>query len=971
VKPALAHPDASLPASSVRIGRERNRTGLASKGFDVLRLQIDDRQITAQPGQTVLQAARAAGIVIPTLCYHPDLSPVGSCRMCLVEEQNLDRKTAACTLLARPGMVIHTSTPQIVEHRRFVLRLLLANYVHDPQTPREANELLHWAREYQVELLPEGMVAARYSADSDPSPVIRVNMNQCILCTRCIRVCAEVQGRFVWHLADKGHETRVVPGVGTTMDEARCEACGACAAYCPTGALADRFALGLDRPDRLVRTTCAYCGVGCQFDLNVKDERVVRVTSSPDAPVNGMSLCVKGRYGFDYVHHPDRLTRPRVRRYLLDGQSPASPEAAKASPWAEVEWPTALSIVALRLAQIRGESGPGAIGLLASAKCTNEENYLVQKLARQVIGTNNVDHCARLCHSSTVAGLTMCFGSGAMSNSMDDLAEHAAGMFVIGSNTTEQHPVFGAMIRQAVLRRGMKLIVADPRQIDLTEFATLHLRHRPGTDVALLNGLMHLILRNGWHDPAFIAERCEEFNAFAASLGRYQPDVVSPITGVSAEQLLAAAEILGTHHPAAAVWAMGITQHTTGVLNVLALGNLQMLLGNMGKPGGGVNPLRGQNNVQGACDMGALPNVLPGYQPVSDANVMTNFAAAWAVAASAEMSASPAGWPSNPGLTVTEMIEAAGKGELRALYILGEDPAMTEPDSNHTRRSLAACEFVVLQEIFPSETAAYADVLLPGAAFAEKDGTFTNTERRVQLICRAIDAPGQARPDWRIIAEIGRQTLESLRLLPTGPHAGWDYASPADIMREIAAVTPSYAGVNHQRLERGERLQWPVLDEHHPGTPILHVGTFTRGKGRFHVVDHLPPHELPDADYPLLLTTGRVLYHWHGGELSRRSAALLAEYPEPLVEISPEDAARLRLSDGTSVRVVSRRGEMVARAAVTERVAGGIVFGNFHFPGLANVNNLTIRALDPIAKIPEYKVCAVRIEPGATGGAIG
>jgi formate dehydrogenase alpha subunit len=929
----------------------------------VLQLQIDERQIAAQPGQTVLEAARAAGVVIPTLCYHPDLSAVGSCRMCLVEEQNLGREIASCKLMVRAGMVIRTSTPPIVEHRRFILRLLLANYVHDPQARDDANELLHWAREYQVELPAAGAVAARYSQDSDPTPVIRVNLNQCILCTRCIRACAEVQGRFVWHLAERGHETRVVPGIGTTMDEARCEACGACAAYCPTGAIADRAALGLARPDRLVRTTCAYCGVGCQFDLNVKDGQVVRVTSSQGAPVNGMSLCVKGRYGFDYLHHRDRLKCPRVRQYLLDRQTPASPQAAKDSPWAEVDWPTALAIVVERLAQIRRDSGAGAIGLLASAKCTNEENYLMQKLARQVIGTNNVDHCARLCHSSTVAGLTMSFGSGAMSNSMDDLAAQAAAMFVIGSNTTEQHPVFGAMIRQAVLRRGMKLIVADPRQIDLTEFAVLHLRHRPGTDVALLNGLMHIIVQQGWHNAAFIAARCEEFDAFAASLDRYPPQAVSQVTGVPVEQLLAAAEILGTNPPAAVVWAMGITQHTTGVLNVLALANLQMLLGNMGQPGGGVNPLRGQNNVQGACDMGALPNVLPGYQPVNDADVGAKFAAAWALDFPVEESAASPHWPATPGLTVTEMIDAAGEGKLRTLYILGEDPAMTEPDSNHTRRSLAACEFLVLQEIFPSETSAYADVLLPAAAFAEKDGTFTNTERRVQLIRQAIEPPGDALPDWKILADIAGRLLASLGRAPTGPHAAWNYATPADIMREIAAITPSYAGVSHQRLEQGERLQWPVLNERHPGTPILHVGKFARGKGRFHVVEHLPPHELPDDDYPLLLTTGRVLYHWHGGELSRRSAPLLAECPEPLVEVSPEDAARLGLQEGVPVRVLSRRGEMVARAAITNRVAAGIVFANFHFAGQANANNLTIRALDPIAKIPEYKVCAVRIEP--------
>ena len=926
------------------------------------RLEIDGRAVEAQPGQTVLEAARTASIEIPTLCHHPDLQPVGTCRLCLVEEVRTGRTAAACMLPAVGGMVVRTSTPDIVRDRRLVLQLLLSRYVHDPATDVAHNELLHWARAYAVESPVEWPAERRYPADSDPSPVIRVDLNQCIFCTRCVRACDQVQGRFVWHLAGRGHDAQIVAGTGTTMEEARCESCGACAAYCPTGALSDRHALGATRPDRLVTTICGYCGVGCQFDLNVKNGRVVRVTSNPTAPVNGMSLCVKGRYGFEYVHHADRLTRPLVRQAHLDGPGAASPQAAKASPWIEVDWQVAIGLVAERLTRIAREAGPDAIGVLASAKCTNEENYLIQKLARQVIGTHNVDHCARLCHASTVAGLAMSFGSGAMSNSMDDLAEQAASMFVIGSNTTEQHPVFGTMIRQAVLRRGMKLIVADPRRIDLTEFAALHLRQRPGTDVALLNGLMHVILRRGWHDQSFIAQRCDEFEAFAASLGNYPPQVASEITGVPAEQILAAAEILATLRPGAVVWAMGITQHTTGVLNVLSLANLQMLLGNMGQAGGGVNPLRGQNNVQGACDMGALPNVLPGYQPVTSPEVIARFAGAWALESQDASSGPPTRMSAQPGLTATEMIDAAGRGNIRALYVVGEDPAMTGPDSNHTRAALAATEFVVLQEILPSETAFYADVLLPGAAFAEKSGTFTNTERRVQFVRQAIDPPGLARPDWQIVANLARKMLEFSQRSPAGPLAGWDYTSPAAILAEAAALTPSYAGISHERLARGERLQWPVPHATHPGTPILHTQQFTRGKGRFHVVEHLPPHESPDSDYPLLLTTGRVLYHWHGGELSRRSPTLLAECPQPRVEISPCDAARRAIATGDSVRLVSRRGQMLARAMVTDRVAEGIVFGNFHFPGEANVNNLTIRALDPIAKIPEYKVCAVRLE---------
>ena len=581
-----------------------------------------------------------------------------------------------------------------------------------------------------------------------------------------------------------------------------------------------------------------------------------------------------------------------------------------------------------------------------------------------MVGTHNIDHCARLCHASTVAGLAMAFGSGAMSNSMDDVAEHAQAMLIIGSNTTEQHPVFGTRIRQAVLRRGAKLVVADPRKIDMTEFAMLHLRQRPGTDVALLNGIMHLVLQNGWQDQKFIDERCENFDAFRETVTKYSPELVSATTGVPIEDLCQAAEILACNRPMAVIWAMGITQHTTGVLNVLSLANLQMLLGNMGVPGGGVNPLRGQNNVQGACDMGALPNLFPGYQPVTDRTTLSKFNAAWALESSNPLAQGQTAvdLATKPGLTVTEMVEAFGRGKLRAMYVLGEDLAMTEPDVNHARNCLSSGEFLVLQEIFPSETSAFADVLLPGVSFAEKTGTFTNTERRVQMVRPAIELAGEARQDWRITADLARMILKIDGRFPAGAYAGWDYRDSAQIMDEIAALTPSYSGVNHSRLERGEVLQWPVLDMHRPGTPILHVGQFTHGKGVFHAVEHLAAAELPDEQYPFILTTGRVLYHWHGGELTRRAKGLLEIYPETLVEISPEDAAKIGLDGDCWVRLTSRRGEMFARAIVTDRVSPGVLFGNFHFPGQHNINNLTIAAVDPVAKIPEYKVCAVAVE---------
>jgi predicted molibdopterin-dependent oxidoreductase YjgC len=544
-----------------------------------------------------------------------------------------------------------------------------------------------------------------------------------------------------------------------------------------------------------------------------------------------------------------------------------------------------------------------------------------------------------------------------MTNTMEDIAENAQAIFIIGSNTTEQHPVFGYKIRQAVLQRGAKLIVADPRNITITDLATLHLRHKPGTDVALVNGLAHIILKNEWHDKKFIEERTEGFEAFAASLEDYTPEKVAEITGLEADEILEAAEMLAKNSPMAVLWAMGITQHTTGVMNVFSLANLQMLLGNMGVPGGGTNPLRGQNNVQGACDMGGLVNVFPGYQQVVNAEAREKFNNAWKLTKSGKSL-----FGDKPGLTVTEMTNGLLSGEVRGLYIIGENPIMSDPNSNHVRECFEAGEMIVLQEIFPSETSEFADVLLPGVTFAEKTGTFTNTERRVQILHEALRPRGEALQDWQITSMLAEKMIALEGKKPSGEYAGWDYSSSAEIMDEIAALTPIYAGINHGRLEAGERLHWPVKDEKHPGTKILHVGQFSRGKGLFNVVEHIPADELPDDEYPLMLTTGRVLYHWHGAEMTRRVKGLVEIYPESLVELHPDDAARFGVEQGTKIRMTSRRGVMVARVQVTDRIAPGVVFGGFHYPGEQNVNNLTNSALDPVAKIPEYKVCAVKVE---------
>ena len=948
-----------------------------------IELSIDGKKVQVSGKQTILEALRTQNIFVPTLCYHKDLSPTGNCRMCVVEIKGSRFFQAACVTPVSEGMEIQTKSDKVIKSRKLTLEMMLANHPAFCSTCDVSGEceLQDLAYEYQVDPPAWGYKGVRYQADSDPNPFIRIDLNKCILCRRCVAACAEIQVRNVLSVSNRGFEEQITAGAGTTLLEARCESCGQCVAYCPTGALSNKlnYGQGMARAHQIqkVTTTCAYCGVGCQFDLVVRRGRIVGVASNPEAPVNGMALCVKGRYGYDYIQHPDRLVKPKVRRYLLDGdgKQEINHKPRKNNPkldWVETDWDTALNITADKLRTIRDTKGSDSIGILTSAKCLNEENYLMNKLARQVIGTNNIDHCARLCHASTVAGLAASFGSGAMSNSMDDLAAYSKAFFVIGSNTTEQHPVFGTMIRRAVKNRNAKLIVADPRRIELTEFAALHLRHRPGTDIALINGLMSIILEKGWQDDLFIQDRTEGFKDFKNHVMQYTPEKASSITGVPVEMLYQAAQMLAENKPATVIWAMGITQHIVGVGNVMDLANLQMLLGNMGVAGGGVNPLRGQNNVQGACDMGGLPNFLPGYQLVTDSAARDKFAAAWGLekTKTPEMGAEDfllqkfsVHLPDEIGLTVTEMIPAILKDRIHALYILGENPVMTDPDTNHIRKCLEAVEFLVLQDIFPTETSEYADVLLPGVSFAEKTGTFTNTERRVQMVREAISPLGEAKPDWQIISDVATRILNASpeRVDMEAQFAAWNYQSTQQVMSEINALTPSYSGITHERLEKGERLQWPCPSKDHLGTPILHKKQFTRGLGKFAAVEHIPPAEMPNDDYPMILSTGRVLYHWHGGEMTRRAKGLMKVYGEALIELNPEDAGKIGINGKKTVRITSRRGSIEAEAWITDRVPPGMVYANFHFPE-TSANLLTGPALDPVAKIPEYKVTAVKVE---------
>jgi formate dehydrogenase alpha subunit len=901
-----------------------------------LTVTIDGRTVAVPAGTSVLDAARDAGVLIPTLCHHPALPPDGSCRLCVVEITGRPGLHPACVLPVADGLDVRTETAVISGARRNTLRLLLGSY--RPGVGREGNELLAMAARYGVGAPPE----ARPSPlpVDDTNPLIRVDSGACIQCWRCVRACDRLNGVSAIGVFGRGEHAHIGFGRGEAMQDSACEFCGMCEAVCPTDALTIQGAPPL-AGTRAVSTLCSYCGVGCRLNLHVADDRIVAATPDWQAPANRGLLCVKGRFGWTYVHHRERLTRPLVRRALLEGTG---------DDLVETDWETALDMVARTLVRIAEQYGGDALGFLASAKCTNEENYLFQKLARQGFATNNVDHCARLCHAPTVAALAQALGSGAMTNSMDDIVEHAQSVFIIGSNTTEQHPVLGMRLRRAAKERGLPIVVADPRRIPIVEAAALHLPLRPGTDIALLNALANVLIANGWIDRVFIEARTENFDAFAESVRSATPEWAAAITCVSPEDIRRAARLLWDHRPGALLFAMGITQHTCGTANAFACANLQLLLGNLGIPGAGINPLRGQNNVQGACDAGALPNVFPGYQPVTDAGARRRFEEAWG-----------ASLPDRPGLTVTELLDGALAGRIRGLYVLGENVAMTDPDLAHVHRCLAACEFLVVQEIFLSETARFAHVVLPAAASAERAGTFTNTERRVQLFEPAVPPPGEARPDWWIIAEIGRRVSALAARRPGAARfAGWAYGSPAEVMDELAALAPIYGGISHARLGTAG-LQWPCPAPDHPGTPILHVGRTTRGLARFTPVSHQPPAEVPDAEYPLVLTTGRVLEHYHGGTMSRRVTALDWLIPEAVVELHPADAMRAGVTDGARVRLRSRRGAITAQALVTAGITPGTVFMPFHFAEAA-ANLLTHAALDPVAKIPEYKVCAVAVE---------
>jgi formate dehydrogenase alpha subunit len=673
----------------------------------------------------------------------------------------------------------------------------------------------------------------------------------------------------------------------------------------------------------MVLTTCPFCGTGCNFYLQVEEGKIVDVVPCKNHPISEGELCILGRNAHGFVQKPDRLTKPLIR---------------KDNDFIEVSWAEAYNEIAERLTKIKEKSGPDALAVLSSAKCTNEENYLIMKFTRGVLGTNNLDHCARLCHASTVTGLAASFGAGAMTNSITEIDDTDC-ILVIGSNTTGQHPLIASRIIRAKAK-GAKLIVIDPRKIPLTEYADLFVQVKPGTNVALINGMIHILIEKGLIDEDFIRERTEGFEELKEKVKEYPPEKVTEITGISKEVLEEATILYGKAEKAMILYAMGITQHTTGTDNVKSIANLAMVTGNIGRPSTGVNPLRGQNNVQGACDMGALPNVLTGYRPIADPEARSPFQKKWDLSLS-----------SSPGLTIVEMMESAKAGSLKGMMVIGENPMMSDPDIKHVKEALEALDLLVVQDIFLTETAKLAHVILPAASFAEKEGTFTNTDRRVQRVRKAIDPIGQSKPDWQIISELARKMGAT----------GFDFSSPEEIMKEISSLTTSYAGISYERLDRGEVLPWPCADENHPGTPFLHKEGFPRGKGRFFALDYIPPGEVPDNEYPYILSTGRIPFHFHGGSMTRRIEILNQEAPTGYMDIHLEDANKLGIKGGEPVKVSSRRGEISIKARISTEVTPGIVFIPFHFSECA-VNILTDRKFDPMAKIPGFKVCAVNIE---------
>ncbi|MBM4238067.1 MAG: formate dehydrogenase subunit alpha [Gammaproteobacteria bacterium] len=912
----------------------------ASQAETRVTLEIDGQRIEVPAGTSVMRAAAEAGVSIPKLCATETLEAFGSCRLCLVEIEGRAGTPASCTTPVAEGMRIRTQTEKLKSLRRGVMELYISDHPLDCLTC-SANgdcELQDMAGAVGLRDVRYGYAGANHleAPEDESNPYFSFDASKCIVCSRCVRACDEVQGTLALTVSGRGFESKISASADEKFIDSECVSCGACVKACPTATLNEKTVIAIGQPERSVITTCAYCGVGCSFKAQVRGNEVVRMVPYDDGKANRGHSCVKGRFAWGYATHPDRVTTPLVRERITD-------------PWREASWDEAVARIASEFRRIQTKYGQNAIGAVTSSRCTNEETFLVQKMVRAVFGNNNVDTCARVCHSPTGYGLKQTFGTSAGTQDFDSVMQ-ADVIMVIGANPTDGHPVFASRMKRR-LRQGAKLIVVDPRRIDLVRTphieASQHLQLRPGTNVAIVNALAHVIVTEGLVNEAFVRERCDlaEFSSWANFVAepRNSPEESESITGVPAETVRAAARLYATGGNGAIYYGLGVTEHSQGTTMVMGIANLAMATANIGRPGVGVNPLRGQNNVQGSCDMGSFPHEFAGYRHVSDDAARELFENIWGVPLQSE-----------PGLRIPNMFDAAIDGSFKGLFIQGEDFAQSDPDIQHVAEGLSAMECVVVHDLFLNETAKYAHVFLPGASFLEKDGTFTNAERRISRV-RKVMPPRAGLADWQAVMAVCKALGHTMH-----------YEHPSQIMDEIARTTPSFAGVSYARLDELGSIQWPCNDKAPSGTPVMHASGFVRGKGRFMITEYVPTDERSSARFPLLLTTGRILSQYNVGTQTRRTPNM-QWHSGDLLEIHPHDAEQRGIRDGDLVRLMSRTGGTELRADITDRVAPGVVYTTFHHPD-THINVVTTDYSDWATNCPEYKVTAVQVSP-ANGSA--
>lgn len=897
---------------------------------------IDNKTINAPEGANLLKVARDNGINIPGLCYHHKLTPTGACRLCLVKIEGMRGLVASCTVQVSDGLKVTAFDQELEDTRKFLLDYLLSEH-NDSFDGTYTDELRELMFRYDLNK-PEKRYfkpvwqKLGFKVD-DTSPVLSYDPAKCIKCFRCIKACDEVQGKNVLSFDERGIHSYIIAGAGI-WGESECDGCGECIQLCPTGAIVEkpnRNTIQLEKVSKKVVTTCPYCGVGCQIELLVQDGKIVRSNGVEGVSPNDGRLCVKGRFGYEFVHSPDRLTKPLIKR---NGK------------FEEASWDEALDLIATKFNEIKTKYGSDALAGYASAKCTNEDNYLFQKFIRTVFGTNNIDYCTRLCHASTVTAMLKAIGDGAGSNPIEDF-ETVDCLFVIGNNIIETHPITATYVKRGAAN-GQKIIVVDPKWTPLVRYATIWLQPKLGTDVALLNGLVHIIIKNGWINPEFINSRVDEgmnaFNQLKELTNKDTPKYVEEITGVPAELLEQAAKIYATSHTSMIATGMGMSQQVTGTHNVFCLINMMLITGQVGRERCGINPPRGQNNVQGATDVGCSPSNYPGYIPVTNEENRRKVADTWEVPFE-DLSA-------KPGLTTVEIMQAAHEGKVKGIFIMGENPMISDPNLNHTEEALKKMDFVVVQDIFHTETTKFADVILPASTWAEKNGTFVNSDRRVLMVRKAVECPGEVREDWKIIHELAKRMGKPMR----------DYDNEAEIFDELASVTPIMAGISHDRLEKGS-IQWPCPSYDHPGTPTLYLDGFNtpNGKGKLFPVDYVPQNEKTSVEFPFILNSGRLLYHYHTATMTRRTKPLREYIDEAFLLMHPDDAIKNGLTNGDKIKVKSHRGELETILRVSNEVLEGELFMPWHFTE-AQVNRLTRDELDPYSRIAPFKFSAVRVE---------